>query len=221
MEPSPNLFRPIIFIGAARVGKTKILKRMLEMNSQLFKQPLAHTSRESHGFDVDGGDYYFVSKEWMCREIASGRFLEYREHRGHLYGIHENTVIDLISSGIIALINLQPQSLKHVRSCAYIRPYVVFIRPSNSMTNSNNSTNTDVGSKRVSKRSSRQPSACEDSYVKIFVETHKIDYLYGQYFDLPIVNDSLEETIKEVMDAIESLKRKPQWVPAHWLIEVE
>lgn len=48
-------------------------------------------------------------------------------------------------------------------------------------------------------------------------ESAKIQAAYGQYFDLSIVNDNLDETYRTVKAALETVSKNPQWVPVTWV----
>lgn len=40
---------------------------------------------------------------------------------------------------------------------------------------------------------------------------------YAKYFDLVLVNRNHDITFRRLLDALESLKNEPQWVPLDWL----
>lgn len=41
--------------------------------------------------------------------------------------------------------------------------------------------------------------------------------LYGHFFDLTIVNNDIEETIRQLEKSIETMNMTPQWVPVSWV----
>ena len=40
---------------------------------------------------------------------------------------------------------------------------------------------------------------------------------YGHYFDLTIVNNDIDETIRILERALEKISATPQWVPIAWV----
>lgn len=40
---------------------------------------------------------------------------------------------------------------------------------------------------------------------------------YGHFFDLTIVNNDIEETIRILEQTMESLPSTPQWIPVSWI----
>ena len=59
--------------------------------------------------EVNGKDYYFVSREQMEREIRYGHFLEHGEHKSNLYGVSIETVMNLMKEGKVPVLDLHPQ----------------------------------------------------------------------------------------------------------------
>ena len=50
------------------------------------------TTRKPRDGEVDGVDYYFVSREEFERRIEEGKFLEYAEFVGNYYGTPKDIV---------------------------------------------------------------------------------------------------------------------------------
>lgn len=49
--------------------------------------------------EENGQSYWFVSREEMERDAHAGRFLEYGEHNGHLYGTHLDSIRGVMKEG--------------------------------------------------------------------------------------------------------------------------
>ena len=71
--------------------------------------PLADTSRPMRFGEINGKDYYFATREQMEKEIRNKHFLEYGEHKGNLYGISIETVMNLMKLGRVPVLDLHPQ----------------------------------------------------------------------------------------------------------------
>ena len=127
--PRPNHFRPIVFIGPKGVGRKTLIRLLLEQRPNHFRRPIPHTTKFKKFSENDGIDYHFVSDEWMESEIKCGNFLEFGQFRGNYYGIHKESVLQIISSGFVCLLNLSAQGLKRINTSEF-KPYVVFVRPS-------------------------------------------------------------------------------------------
>lgn len=54
--------------------------------------------------EENGQSYWFVSREEMERDAHAGRFLEYGEHNGHLYGTHLDSIRAVMKEGEFPII---------------------------------------------------------------------------------------------------------------------
>ena len=48
-------------------------------------------------------------------------------------------------------------------------------------------------------------------------ESELLRQAYGHFFDLTIVNNDIEETIRTLEQAMEEICTTPQWVPVSWV----
>lgn len=48
-------------------------------------------------------------------------------------------------------------------------------------------------------------------------ESEKLYSNYAHYFDKIIVNENLDDALKELKQCIEALSTEPQWVPVSWV----
>jgi guanylate kinase len=83
----------IIIAGGSGTGKTTI-ENLLAQDPNIIKL-VSTTTRPSREGELDGKDYYFISKEEFETELKKGRFLEHVIYDGNYYGVH-GKVIDLI-----------------------------------------------------------------------------------------------------------------------------
>lgn len=86
------------------------------------------TSRPSRLGEVNGKEYHFTSRERMEEDIQAGKFIEYGEYKGNLYGTNTESVSSLVDAGYVCLLNPHYQALKMLRS-PKLKPYVIYIKP--------------------------------------------------------------------------------------------
>ena len=67
------------------------------------------TSRVMRPGELNGHDYWFVSKEEFERDIEQERFLEYGELKGHYYGTALSSIKKIMESGCVPVLDLHPQ----------------------------------------------------------------------------------------------------------------
>lgn len=64
----------------------------------------------------------------MEEEIEAGKFIEYGEYKGNLYGTSCESVSSLINAGYVCLLNPHYQALKMLRT-PQTKPYVIYVKP--------------------------------------------------------------------------------------------
>uniref|UniRef100_F1KUZ8 MAGUK p55 subfamily member 7 n=1 Tax=Ascaris suum TaxID=6253 RepID=F1KUZ8_ASCSU len=120
--------RPIVLIGASGVGRNELKRRLIMTNCERYSTTVPHTSRPPRAHERDGVDYYFVKKEEMEQWIRQGRFLEFGEYKGNLYGTLADSVLNLMTQGRVPVVNPHPLSLRLLRSPTF-KPFVIFVQP--------------------------------------------------------------------------------------------
>lgn len=76
----------IIFSAPSGSGKTTLVHHLLEQFSEI-SFSISATSREARGKEVDGKDYYFLSKDTFEQKIKENAFVEWEEvYTGVYYG---------------------------------------------------------------------------------------------------------------------------------------
>lgn len=55
------------------------------------------------------------------------------------------------------------------------------------------------------------------SLERLATESELLEKAYGHYFDLKIVNNDIDETIRKLEQAIDQVSTTSQWVPVSWV----
>lgn len=88
------------------------------------------TTRPPRADEENGRNYYFVSHDEMMQDIAANEYLEYGTHEDAMYGTKLETIRRIHADGKMAILDVEPQALKILRSAEFT-PYVVFIAAPN------------------------------------------------------------------------------------------
>lgn len=105
----------IIISGTTCAGKGTVIKKLLERHNDLLLST-SYTSRPMRENDVDGVDYYFVSKEEFEKKIENDDFLEYAVvHYGQYYGTPKKEVYDLLEKGKDVILEIDVQGAKQIK----------------------------------------------------------------------------------------------------------
>ena len=75
-----------VISGCSGVGKGTVLKEFMARNSEHFLVSISCTTRKPRPGEVDGVNYFFVTKDEFTRCINENKFLEYAEFAGNFYG---------------------------------------------------------------------------------------------------------------------------------------
>lgn len=57
----------------------------------------------------------------------------------------------------------------------------------------------------------------DGSLERLAKESDLLKQAYGHFFDLTIVNNDIEETIRQLEKALDTMSDTPQWVPVSWV----
>ncbi len=187
--------KTLVLLGAHGVGRRHIKNTLITSHPDKYAYPIPHTTRPCKKDEENGKNYYFVTHEEMMTDIATNKYLEYGTHEDAMYGTKLDTIRKIHSQGLIAILDVEPQALKVLR-CAEFAPFVVFIAAP-TITGMNDMH--DNGLERLGK------------------ESELLRQAYGHFFDLTIVNNDIEETIRTLEQAMEEICTTPQWVPVSWV----
>ena len=102
-----------VISGASGVGKSTVLARVMKKRPDLSFSVSATTRRPRAG-EVDGRDYYFVTKDKFREMIENQEFLEYDAHMENFYGTPKAQLMDKLQKGSVIL-DIEPNGAFNVR----------------------------------------------------------------------------------------------------------
>ncbi|XP_072283157.1 peripheral plasma membrane protein CASK isoform X10 [Pyxicephalus adspersus] len=186
--------KTLVLLGAHGVGRRHIKNTLITKHPDRFAYPIPHTTRPPKKDEENGKNYFFVSHDQMMQDISNNEYLEYGSHEDAMYGTKLETIRKIHEQGLIAILDVEPQALKVLRTAEFA-PFVVFIAAP-----------------------TITPSISEDeSLQRLQKESEILQRTYAHYFDLTIINNEIDETIRHLEEAIELVCTAPQWVPVSWV----
>lgn len=105
----------IVLSGPSGAGKGTICSELLKQDESL-KLSISMTTRSPRGKEVDGEDYYFVTKEEFEERISNGEFLEYAKvHGDNYYGTPKDKVEKALMEGDDIILEIDIQGALEVK----------------------------------------------------------------------------------------------------------
>ena len=115
-----------VISGASGVGKGTVLSLVMKDREDL-RFSVSATTRDPRPGEVDGREYYFVTKEKFEAMIAQGEFLEYDAHAANYYGTPRSQIEEKLCKGHV-LLDIEPNGAKAVKQAAP-EAVLIFIMP--------------------------------------------------------------------------------------------
>lgn len=166
--------------GPSGAGKGSICQRLVqELDVEL---SVSMTTRAPRPGEVEGVNYYFVTRDEFKESMAKGDLLESAEVYGNFYGTPKQKVLDKLAAGKDVVLEIDIQGALKVRN-AYPQGIYIFILPP-SMTELRT---------RITRRGSDSPDSIELRLGETLTEISYIDK-----YNYCVVNEDLEEAVKRV-----------------------
>ncbi len=176
----------VILSGPSGVGKSTICRRLVERLGASLS--VSATTRPQGRREVNGKDYWFLSREQFEDKIRCGEFLEYAEVFGNLYGTPADAVREQIAEGKTVILEIDVQGGRAVRKL-FPKALLLFLLPPD-MT---------ALAERIQGRNRGEDA--ETLRRRLEAAQREIDEAKTFYTKM-IVNDDLEKAIREVVEAI-------------------
>lgn len=174
--------RLIVVSGPSGAGKDTVLEKALPQLPHV-RKVVTHTTRPRRASELPGRDYVFVSREEFESSIQHGNYLEWAEYAGHLYGTPKIAIDSLLSDGFDALLKIEIQGAKQVKS-KYPDALTIFILPPSA----------EELARRLRNRADETP---QEIAARLSIAESEI--AEATNFSYHLVNDDLERAAQELV----------------------
>lgn len=117
----------LVISGPSGVGKGTVVKELLE-NSDEFALSISATTRKPREGEVDGVNYFFLTKEEFLIKAENDQMIEYAEYCENYYGTPREYVENTIEEGKNIILEIEVQGAMNVKE-SMPQAVTLFIMP--------------------------------------------------------------------------------------------
>lgn len=183
----------IIFTAPSGAGKTTIVRHLLKKYDKLAFSVSA-TNRACRPHEEDGKDYYFLSSEEFKRRVNDKEFLEWEEvYDDQYYGTLKSEVERIWEKGKCIIFDIDVKGAENIKKTYPDNSHAVFVK----------APSIEVLLNRLQKRKTESPASLRKRITRA-----KEEMKYEKKFDIVLVNDILDVTLKEAEGIVEDFLNK-------------
>ncbi|MEA5599863.1 guanylate kinase [Nostoc sp. UHCC 0252] len=176
-----HLGRLIVLTGPSGVGKGTLMRSLLERHPELYFSVSA-TTRSPRPGEIDGKNYYFISRSKFEQLVAEGEFLEWAEFAGNYYGTPREAVLNQIQSGKLVVLEIELEGARQIRA-SFPSALSIFILP--------------PSFEELEKRIRDRAQDSEEAIVRRLLRAQE-EIQAADEFDIEIVNDDFETALNDI-----------------------
>ena len=178
----------IIFSSPSGAGKTTLVKKISKNKN--FSVSVSHTTRTPRQNEINGKDYYFISKNNFKKLIKKGEFLEHAKVFNNYYGSSKDLVIKKLEQGKNIVFDIDWQGTRQIRNKNLkYKLLTIFILPPSKKELID----------RLVKREKKNMKT-----VKKRMKEFKKDLSKWKEYDYVVINDKLKKCYNEIINIIKN-----------------
>ncbi len=182
----------IVVSGFSGSGKGTLMKELLTRYPDTYALSISATTRSPREGEVDGREYFFVSKDEFEKMIAKGELIEYARYVENYYGTPRDYVEKKLEEGRDVILEIEIQGALNVKKM-FPDTLLLFVTPPSAEELKRRLVGR--GTETMDVIESRMNRACEEAE-----GMENYDYL--------IINDSLDKCVEEMHDIIRGEHRR-------------
>ncbi|MBP5406105.1 guanylate kinase [bacterium] len=188
MNGSEYTVRGKIFVISAPSGAGKsTLVGMLKKQFPLLAESISCTTRPPRGSEVDGIDYFFLSKEEFFAKREAGLFAEWAEVHGNFYGTPLDFLQKQLDSGRYLICDIDYQGAINIKKAFPKEAVLVLVLPPSM----------EELESRLRLRATDAPKV-----IKMRLHNARNEILHYPYFDFVVVNDNLNVAFEKLCNIV-------------------
>ena len=191
----------IVLSGPSGVGKGTVRKAIFDQPGNDFQYSISMTTRKPRPGEVNGKDYFFVSREEFEQKIQAGEMLEYAKYVDNYYGTPLKWINDTLDAGKDVFLEIEVNGAMQVRSKSPNGVFI-FLTPPDLM----------ELKQRLIHRGTDSMEVINKRIKKAFSEIEMM-----QNYDYAVVNDEVPNAVEKVKEIIRSERLRVRRVMPDYL----
>ena len=188
---SNNNKKPLLILGPSGVGKDTIINMLLEKYPEIFYKLPSYTTRDIRKGEIDGKDYFFITKEEFKVQKDENKLFGIQEYNNNFYASNKSKLNELIKKGDkIIILNYNIETVNRVKD-EFDFNYIAILPPCDDELRNrlkNRGTKPEELEKRMDNSLREKNSIIEANYIKIRV-----------------INDEKNKCFRKIEDEIKKL----------------
>jgi guanylate kinase len=181
---SGRMGRLYVISGPSGSGKTTLVSRVKSLPG--FFYSVSVTTRAPRRGEVDGRDYYFVTREKFEDMVRRGEFAEHALVAGNMYGTPNGPLMEALGAGLDAVIDIDVQGAMQIKA-AFPDAVLIFIEPP---------------SMKALEERLRGRGTESEAAIRRRLELAENEMKCAGRYDRRIVNDDLEGAVKALREVL-------------------
>ncbi len=182
----------LVISGPAGAGKGSVASELIK--DENIRLSISATTRAPRGKEENGREYYFYEREQFERMIEEGGFIEYAQYLENYYGTPKKPVDDWRKDGKDVILEIEVQGCEIVKK-AVPDCVSIFIMPPSM----------EILEKRLRGRGTET-----EENVQRRMKRAGEELVLARNYDYVVVNDSLEDCVKNVKAIITAEKLRSE-----------
>ena len=181
----------IVLSSPSGAGKTSISKELIQKDKKIALS-ISCTTRTIRKGEKNKKDYFFIKNKEFDEMIAKNKFLEYANVFGNFYGTLKNEVLALTKKNKDVLFDIDWQGFQQLKQNEFDVVGIFILPPSK---------------KELARRlDNRGRDTKEEVINRMKLAQSEISHFLE--YDYIVVNENLEESVKNILSVIESERHK-------------
>ena len=184
----------VVISGPSGVGKGTVRRALFEMPNHDLVYSVSMTTRKPRAGEIEGVDYYFVSKKEFKQRIAEHKFLEWAEFVGNYYGTPRDKVEEQLDLGKEVVLEIEVDGALQVRKEMKDAVFIFLVPP---------------GKKSLYERLKNRGTE-PDELINARMTKAEKEFLLAHKYDYIVVNDEVYNAADRIMAIIRAEHAKTE-----------